>query len=110
MAIIRKASSSPKRISPKSEEKNSVRSVRQPSTIAEMGDTNFGTTSLSGIQDGFLLSYNSTTDKFDLISADDALTISAEDQDISDPFVTQLEKELNLGSITNVGDIDGGSF
>jgi len=100
MAIIRK----------KPENKISVRSTRQPSSLAEMGDTSFGEISLSDIQDGFLLSYNSETDKFDLISVDDALTISAEDQDISDPFVEQLEKELDLGVIADVGDIDGGSF
>jgi hypothetical protein len=99
MAIIRK----------KTERKINVRSVRQPSSLAEMGDTSFGETTLSNIQDGYLLSYNSDTDKFDLVSADDLLAISAEDQDISDPFVTQLEKELDLEDVTDIN-LDGGSF
>jgi len=88
-------------------EKPSVRSVRQPSSIDEMGDTNFGT--LDATKDGLIVTYDSSTDKFILVSPDDALTTSAEDQDISDPFVDQLERELDFGQI-QAGDVDGGAF
>lgn len=88
-------------------QKTSVRSVRQPSTIDEMGDTNFGT--LDATKDGLIVTYDSSTDKFVLVSPDEALTTSAEDRDISDPFVDQLEQELDFGQI-QAGDVDGGAF
>jgi len=88
-------------------EKPSVRSVRQPSAINEMGDTNFGT--LDATKNGLIVTYDSVTDKFILVTPDDALASSAEDQDISDAFVDQLEKELDFGQI-QAGDVDGGAF
>lgn len=88
-------------------QKPSVRSVRQPSSINEMGDTSFG--ALDSTKNGLLVAYDSNTDKFILVTPDAALTTSAEDQDISDPFVDQLEQELDFGQI-QAGDIDGGGF
>ena len=85
----------------------SVRSFRSPSTIAEMGDQNFGT--LDASKDGLIVTYDSSTDKFVLISPDEALDTSASDSDISDSFVEQLEEELDFGQI-QAGDVDGGAF
>ena len=85
----------------------SVRSFRSPSTIAEMGDQNFGT--LDASKDGLIVTYDSTSNKFVLISPDEALDTSASDGDISDSFVDQLEQELDFGQI-QAGDVDGGSF
>jgi len=85
----------------------SVRSFRSPSTIAEMGDQNFGT--LDASKDGLIVTYDSTSNKFVLISPDEALDTSASDSDISDAFVDQLEQELDFGQI-QAGDVDGGSF
>lgn len=85
----------------------SIRSFRSPSTIAEMGDNNFGT--LDATKDGLIVTYDSTTNKFVLISPDEALDTSASDSDISDPFVDQLEQELDFGQI-QAGDVDGGAF
>ena len=85
----------------------SIRSFRSPSSIAEMGDQNFGT--LDASKDGLIVTYDSSTDKFVLISPDDALDTSASDSDISDSFVDQLEQELDFGQI-QAGDVDGGSF
>ena len=47
----------------------SVRSFRSPSTIAEMGDQNFGT--LDATKDGLIVTYDSTSNKFVLISPDE---------------------------------------
>ena len=85
----------------------SVRSFRSPSTIAEMGDQNFGT--LDASKDGLIVTYDSTSNKFILISPDEALDTSASDADISDSFVEQLEQELDFGQI-QAGDVDGGAF
>lgn len=85
----------------------SIRSFRSPSSIAEMGDQNFGT--LDASKDGLIVTYDSSTDKFVLISPDDALDTSASDSDISDSFVDQLEQELDFGQI-QAGDVDGGAF
>jgi len=85
----------------------SVRSFRSPSTIAEMGDNNFGT--LDATKDGLLVTYDSSTDKFVLTDPDEALNVAASDGNISDPFVEQLEQELDFGQI-QAGDVDGGGF
>ena len=85
----------------------SVRSFRSPSTIAEMGDQNFGT--LDASKDGLIVTYDSTSNKFVLISPDEALDTSASDSDISDSFVDQKEEELDFGQI-QAGDVDGGAF
>ena len=85
----------------------SVRSFRSPSTIREMGDQNFGT--LDASKDGLIVTYDSTSNKFVLITPDEALDTSASDSDISDSFVDQLEQELDFGQI-QAGDVDGGAF
>ena len=84
-----------------------TQSVRQPSIISEMGDVNFG--DLGAAAHGQIVSYDATTNKFVLITADELLRVSAEDNDIPDELVTALEGELDLGTI-QVESLDGGTF
>lgn len=110
MAVVRRASSG-KQIRKKqvseSGTKLNVQSTRQPSIIQEMGDTAFGT--LDSSKNGLLVSYDSGTDKFVLTSADSILSTSVDDSDLPDDFVTQLESELDLGTI-QIDNLDGGTF
>lgn len=107
MTNIRKASSTVKRVVKKSTTGSSVRSTRQPSTIEEMGDTSIS--SLGPAQDGFLLSYNASIDKFELVDADTVVTRSIEDENLPQDFIDVVESQLDLGEVA-VGDIDGGAF
>lgn len=107
MAVVKKAQSITRVIQKRIAEKPQVKSVRQPSTVQEMGDVSFGT--LSETSDGLIMSYDSASDKFVLVSPDQVLSRSSEDNDIPDDFVTQLEQELDLGTI-QVETLDGGTF
>lgn len=84
-----------------------VDSQRPITTLEQMGDANFGI--LDSSKDNLLVSYDSTTDKFILVSADEILSASAEDLDLPNDFVTQVENELDLGNI-QLDNLDGGSF
>ena len=85
-----------------------IRSVRiAPNRFDELFDTDFGT--LDETKDGMLVSYDSETDKFILITADNVLEESAADGDIPDEFVEQLEDEIDLGEIT-ITNLDGGTW
>ena len=107
MAVVKKAQSISNIAKKKAIRKVATQSVRQPSIVTEMGDVNFGT--LSAADDGQIVSYDAATDKFILITADQLLSVSAEDSDIPDDFVTALEGELDLGEI-QVESLDGGTF
>jgi len=107
MPVIRKASST--KIIKKTVEsaKNqAVKSTRQPSRLSEMGDTDFGT--LGAAQDNKIVSYDSSTNKFILITADQILSNSIDNNDVPDDFVRELETELDLGQILD--NLDGGAF
>ena len=106
MAVVLKSQSSSNIISKKPQQKISVNSVREPSIISEMGDTNFG--DLGPVQDGKIVTYDSTSNKFVLVTIDELLSVSAEDNNISDTFVNVLETELNLGQ--TIDNLDGGLF
>ena len=106
MAVVRKARNIAS-VTKKSQPKVTARSTRQPSSLEEMGDINVG--NLDASKDNLIVSYDSGTDKFVLVSADDMLSTSAEDSNINDEFVTQLEQELNLATIS-LDNLDGGSF
>ena len=56
-----------------------------------------------------VLRYNNSTGKFDLIPFDTALEKAAEDRDIDDTFVDQLEEQIEVGEVQNFT-YDGGSF
>ena len=72
--------------------------------LRRLRDVNFG--DLDSSKDGFIVSYNETSDKLELISADDLLIEAVEDNDLPDVFVEQVVEEAS--SLT--GSIDGGSF
>ena len=97
MSIIRKKATTTRKVA----------STRQASRVEELTDTNFGT--LDETKDGLVVAYDSTTDKFILVSADTVLTTTTDDGNISDTFITQLESQLDLGAVS-LGDVDGGSF
>jgi len=107
MAVVKKAQSISNVVAKKAVITRAVQSARQPSIIQEMGDTAFGT--LDSTKDGLLVSYDSTTDKFVLVTADQVLSTSAEDDDLPDDFITQLEQELDLGAV-QIDKLDGGTF
>ena len=69
-----------------------------------MSDASFGT--LDASSDGSLVSYDSTTDKFVLTTADDILSASVDDFDLPDDFVDRLEEEL----VIPVTELDAGGF
>ena len=106
MAVVRKAQSG-KSLRKKPTTTQGVRSTRQPSRLEEMGDTAFGT--LDDTKDGLIVSFDQSTRNFVLVTPDTLLDRSAEDSDISDTFISQLESELNLGEVS-VSNIDGGAF
>lgn len=69
----------------------------------------FGTTTLNASTNKHVLRYNNNTGKFDLIPFDTALSKAAEDRDIDDVFVDQLEEQIEVGEVQNFT-YDGGSF
>lgn len=109
MAIVRSASTAPNKVTLKSsttQTTSSIQTTLQPSRLAELADTNFG--SLGPAQDGHYVFFDNVTQKFDLMSADDLLTAAVSDQNLADEFIDQIEAQINLGDITN--SLDGGSF
>ena len=107
MPVVKKATLSPNKVSKKQVVDLSVRSVREPSAIREMGDVKFGT--LDATKDNLIVSYDSTSDKFILVTADDILSTSVDDNDLPDVFIEQLEEDVDLGSIS-ITNFDGGNF
>lgn len=90
----------------KVEQKSKVTLSRVATDLKYMADVNFG--ELDSNQDGKLVSYDSTQDKFILITADQVLINSVDDNDVPDVFVRNLEDELDTATLTT--GIDGGSF
>jgi hypothetical protein len=84
-----------------------VTTTRSSNSIEELGDTNFGT--LDDSKDGMIVSYDSKTDKFILITADNVLEESVVDEDLPDVFIDQIEAEVDLGTIA-LDDLDGGTW
>ena len=97
MTIIRKKASSAKR----------VQAVRQVTNFEELNDVNIE--NVGNSQDGHVLVYDASTDKFVLVDPDVVLSTSAQDSDLPDDFISQLEGELDLGQI-QVDVLDGGAF
>jgi len=106
MPLVKKVTSSSSVVK-KSQTKPKVQSFRSPSSILEMGDTSLGT--LDASKDGFLISFDSNSDKFVLTNPNEQLESAANTGDINDQFIEQLEQELDFGQI-QAGDIDGGGF
>lgn len=108
MTIIRSVSSSSSSIKRKpTTTKVSTASVKQIRQIQDCVDTNFGT--LDSTKDGLVVAYDNVTGKFILVDSDSILVTSSEDANIPDQFITQLEQQLDLGTVS-AGDIDGGTF
>jgi|DEB0MinimDraft_10_1074344.scaffolds.fasta_scaffold187326_2 hypothetical protein len=115
MAVVRKSSSRSRKVTAAAQSAStikkkpsdktvSVTTTTQPKTLREMNDVSFGT--LDAQKDGFLVIYNRTSDKMQLISADSILETASADNDLPDTFIQQLDTELNL----EFGDFDGGGF
>ena len=78
-----------------------------PRNLRQLSD--FGDTTLGVSKNKHVLRYNNSTGKFDLIPFDTALEKAAEDRDIDDTFVDQLEQQIEVGEVQNFT-YDGGSF
>lgn len=104
MPVIRKASSANTVVLKRITSTKQVASQRPISTVEDLNDID-----ISSPQDGHVLVYDSSTDKFVLTDPDSLLSQSIADGDLPDPFITQLESELDLGQI-QVDELDGGSF
>ena len=56
-------------------------------------------------KDNYVLTYNASLQKYELVPADEVLINSAADSDLPDTFINQLQVELD-----NEIDVDGGAF
>ena len=104
MPVIRQASARNNVILKKETTKPSVQSTRAITLVEEFGDVD-----IQNPQDGFVLVYDSSSDKFTLVDPDVALSKSAEDNDLPDDFIDQLESEIDLGNV-QLDNVDGGGF
>lgn len=71
---------------------------------------NVNTPILNNTRNKFLMRYNASTNNFDLVSADSLIDTSTDDSNVPDPFVTQLETQIDTANIDRQVDIDGGIF
>ena len=71
---------------------------------------NVNTPILNNTRNKFLMRYNASTNNFDLVSADSLIDTSTDDSNVPDPFVTQLETQIDTTNIDRQIDIDGGTF
>ena len=93
----------------KSANPRSVTSQLQRTKLSDMTDASFGT--LDASSDGKFVSYDESIKKFTLVSADDLLVVSSEDDDLPNEFVSIVEDQINLGEISISGiNADGGTF
>lgn len=106
MSVVKKPQSNPNITKKKQESKPLIQSVREPSIISEMGDTNFG--ELDETKDGLIVAYDAVSNKFILKTTDQLLVSAAEDVDLPEEFLKSLENELELG--TQIDNLDGGEF
>lgn len=74
------------------------------------GLANVNTPILNDTRNRFLMKYNASTDKFDLVSADSFIDTSTTDGSVPNAFITQIEQQINTSNITNIGSLDGGTF
>tara|TARA_R100000005_G_C4979331_1_gene189570 strand:+ start:1146 stop:1496 length:351 start_codon:yes stop_codon:yes gene_type:complete len=87
-----------------------VTSQRPVTTVEGLADVNIPTEAAEkAAQDGFVMVYDSGTDKFILVDPDVVLSQSVEDSDLPDDFIDQLEDEIDLGNV-QLDNVDGGGF
>ena len=81
--------------------------VTQEKTVVAENLSELADVSVSNLpgSDKFVLAYNASLAKFELIPADTVLTNAAADAVLPDSFVDQLDVDLD-----NKVDLDGGSF
>ena len=81
--------------------------VTQEKTVVAENLSELADVSVSDLpgSDKFVLAYNASLAKFELIPADSVLTNAAADAVLPDSFVNQLDVDLD-----NKVDLDGGSF
>ncbi len=91
----------------KSANPRSVTSQLQRTKLSDMTDASFGT--LDASSDGKFVSYDESIKKFTLVSADDLLVVSIEDDDLPDAFVSVVEDQIDLGEVS-ISNVDGGTF
>jgi len=112
MPVVRKASTANRVILKKeigTSSASSSRSVRLQRTavdVQDLGDVDINPTEA---EDGFVMIYDSASDKFILVDPDVVLSASVDDNDLPDDFITQLEDEIDLGNV-QLDEIDGGGF
>lgn len=104
MPVIRQASPRNNVILKRESTKPSVQTTRAITSLEEFGDVD-----IQNPQDGFVLVYDSSSDKFKLVDPDVVLSKSVEDNDLPDDFITQLEDEIDLGNV-QLDNLDGGGF
>lgn len=105
MAVVKKATN-PGSVVSKRTASTSLTSQLQRTKLSDMSDTSFGT--LDASADGKFISYDENINKFTLVTADDLLTVSVEDDDLPNAFVSTVEDQIDLGEVT--GNVDGGTF
>lgn len=64
---------------------------------------------VNSLSEKSFLQYDATENKFKLVDANNVLSTSAEDGDVSDAFVDQLEEQISAENLQLL-DVDGGSF
>ena len=106
MTVVKKATN-PGSVVSKRTASTSVTSQLQRTKLSDMTDASFGT--LDASCDGKFVSYDESIKKFTLVSADDLLVVSIEDDDLPDAFVSVVEDQIDLGEVS-VSNVDGGTF
>lgn len=106
MSNIVRATSISNVVKKKVKQTGKVTLSRVATDLRLMADVNFG--ELDSDQDGKIVSYDSSQNKFVLISADQVLIDSVDDDDVPDDFVRNIEDELDIAALTD--GIDGGTF
>lgn len=77
------------------------------SRVRDLKDTNFST--LNNTKNKNIIKYDFSSGKFVIISSDQWLSISAEDNDIPNDFASVVQQEIDTNNIL-LKSVDGGSF
>ena len=74
-----------------------------------MATRTVGLENINATENRTVLQYIAADDRFHLVSVDDILATTAEDGNISDEFVDQVEEQISVENLQLI-DVDGGSF
>ena len=78
-----------------------------PTQIRTISNVDFGT--LNATKNKHLIKYNATSQKFEMISADNLLLNAVADNDLPDEFINIIESQVDPDSLT-FESADGGTF